>query len=50
MQQEMVMATSNEGLGVDLRTRTKQLGAKEKSRRKKVRGEILARQENRTIQ
>ena len=31
----VVLATSVETLGVDLRTRTKQLGAKEKARRQK---------------
>ena len=41
----VVMAKGVETLGVGLRTRTRHLGAKEKARRKKVRGEILAHQE-----
>ena len=43
------MATSVETPGVDLTTRTKQLGAKEKARRTKVRGEILTHQEKKNL-
>ena len=39
------MADSVEKRGVDLRTRVKRLGVKEKTRRKKVQSEILAYQE-----
>ena len=43
------MATSVETPGADLTTRTKQLGAKEKSRSTKVRGEILTHQEKKQL-
>ena len=41
----VTMADSEETLGVDLRTRVKKLGAKEKSEEKKVQGEVLDYQE-----
>ena len=43
------MADSVKTLGVDLRTRVKRLRVKEKARRKKCRGEILAHQEERGL-
>ena len=45
----VAMATSVETPGADLTTRTKQLGAKEKSRSTKVRGEILTHQEKKKL-
>ena len=44
----MGLATSVETLGVDLRTRTKQLGAKEKARRKKC--DVMFARRNRAFQ
>ena len=41
----VTMADSVEMLGVDLRTRVKKLGAKEKSEKEEVQSEILARHE-----
>ena len=41
----MTLADSVETLGVDLRTRVKRLGAKEKAIRKKLQGEVLDNQE-----
>ena len=37
----MTLADSVETLGVDLRTRVKRLGAKEKSKKEEVQGEVL---------
>ena len=42
-------ADSVETLGVDLRTRVKRLGAKEKARRKRCKSEILAHQEEQSL-
>ena len=41
----VMMADSVETLGVDLRTRVKRLGAKEKSKNKEMQSEILAHEE-----
>ena len=43
--ERVVLATSNETLGAELKTRTDQLGAKEKNEKKEVGCEILADQE-----